>query len=100
MQLAPQPPSVLSRVVRRGEVQAAVIRRAGEMFRPRAIGTAAFLGLKLDVGFTIRRGDIALAREAGSQMRMAAGIGRRGRCAAPAPAICTRTAGSRGFRRA
>lgn len=100
MQLAPQPPSVLSKVVRRGEGQAAVIRRAGEVFRPRAIGTAAFLGLKLDVGFTIRRGDIARARETGSQMRMVADNVRRGRCAALAPAICTRTGGSRDFWRA
>ena len=100
MQLSPQPPSVLSRLVRHGEVWAAVIRRAGERVCSHQRGTGAFFSPKLDVGVVIRCGDIARAREADCQTRMATVIGRLGRCAAPALAICTRTGGSLDFWRA
>lgn len=103
MHPAPQPFSVLSSYVRHDHVRAALIQRGGGMVRPSPIGTTAIVCLKLDFPVAVSRSGEVMHPRAWQQRcppgRVAA-IGRRSRCAAPAPAICTRTAGSRGFRRA
>ena len=73
VQLAPQPPSVLSCYERHGKVQAARIQRAGEMFRPRPIGMTAIRSFTLGfpvAGLAIRGVDTAGGLTAGLSVRM------------------------------
>ena len=103
MHPAPQPPSVPSSYVRHDHVRAAFIQRGGAMSRPRPIGTTTIVCLKLDFPVAVwRSGTVMHPRvwQQGCPPGRVAVIGRRGRCAAPAPAICTQTGGSRGFWRA
>ena len=100
MHPAPQPPSVLSSYVGHDQVRAALIQRGGGMVRVRPVGTTVIVCLKL--GFLVavsRSGAVMKLRvcQQGCRPGRVAIIGRRGCCAAPAPAICTRTGGSRGF---